>query len=103
MFCLKDKSVVITGGGNGIGKAIAMLFAKQGALIHIIELNANAATKTVNEIKEQGGSAFAHSCNVTDQQQLVSTYQQIRVIDILVNNAGISHIGTAENTSEEDL
>ncbi|HEY0245262.1 MAG TPA: glucose 1-dehydrogenase [Mucilaginibacter sp.] len=103
MFSLKNKSAVITGGGSGIGKAIATLFAKQGAVVHIIELNIAAAKDTVDEITQQGGSAFAHSANVTDQQQMVAIYQEIGMIDILVNNAGIAHIGTAENTSEEDF
>src|SRR5882757_7406229 len=103
MFSLKNKSAIITGGGSGIGKAISVLFAKQGAVVHIIELNADAAKDTVNEIKQEGGSAFAHSCNVSDQQQIMAIYQKIGVIDILVNNAGIAHIGAAENTSEEDF
>ena len=103
MFSLKNKSTVITGGGSGIGKAISVLFAKQGAIVHIIELNADAAKDTVDEIKQAGGTAFAHSCNVSDQQQIIAIYQKIGVIDILVNNAGIAHIGAAENTSEEDF
>jgi 2-keto-3-deoxy-L-fuconate dehydrogenase len=103
MFSLKNKTAVITGGGSGIGKAISLLFAKQGAVVHIIELNAEAAQGTVDEITQEGGSAFAHSCNVSDQQQMVATYQKIGVIDILVNNAGIAHIGVADTTSEEDF
>ena len=103
MFSLKGKSAVITGGGSGIGKAISQLFAKQGATVHIIELNADAAQDTVNEITQQGQQAFAHSCNVSDQQQMIATYQKIGVIDILVNNAGIAHIGVADTTSEEDF
>jgi 2-keto-3-deoxy-L-fuconate dehydrogenase len=103
MFTLKNKSAVVTGGGSGIGKAIATLFGKQGATVHIIELNADAAQGTVDEIAAAGGKAVAHSCNVTDQQQMVATYQEIGVIDILVNNAGIAHVGVADTTSEEDF
>jgi 2-keto-3-deoxy-L-fuconate dehydrogenase len=103
MFSLKNKTAVITGGGSGIGKAISLLFAKQGAVVHVIELNAEAAQGTVDEIVQQGGMAFAYSCNVSDQQQMVATYQKISVIDILVNNAGIAHIGVADTTSEEDF
>lgn len=58
MFSLKGKSAVVTGGGSGIGKAISVLFAKQGATVHIIELNLQSAEETVNEIKEFG-IAFA--------------------------------------------
>jgi NAD(P)-dependent dehydrogenase (short-subunit alcohol dehydrogenase family) len=103
MFSLKGKSVVITGGGSGIGKAISVLFGKQGAFVHIIELNADAAQETVDEIVNDGGKAISYGCNVSDQQQIVDTYKEIGVIDILVNNAGIAHIGVADNTSEEDF
>jgi NAD(P)-dependent dehydrogenase (short-subunit alcohol dehydrogenase family) len=103
MFSLKGKSAVITGGGSGIGRAISVLFAKQGAVVHIIELNADAAKDTVDEITKEGGSAFAYSCNVSDQQQIIDTYGKIGTINILVNNAGIAHIGEATTTSEEDF
>ncbi|MES2375541.1 MAG: glucose 1-dehydrogenase [Bacteroidota bacterium] len=103
MFSLKGKSVVITGGGSGIGKAISVLFGKQGAFVHIIELNADAAKETVDDIVNDGGKAISYSCNVSDQQQIVKTYNEIGVIDILVNNAGIAHIGVADTTSEEDF
>jgi 2-keto-3-deoxy-L-fuconate dehydrogenase len=103
MFSLQGKTAVITGGGSGIGKAIAVLFGKQGATVHIIELNADAAMETVEEIYAAGGHATAHSCNVSDQQQIIATYNKIGVIDILVNNAGIAHVGVADNTSEEDF
>ncbi len=102
MYSLEGKSAVITGAGSGIGKAIATLFAKQGATVHIIELNAEAAASTIAEIGD-GGHATAHSCNVTDQQQVLEVFKGIGKIDILVNNAGIAHVGTAESTSEEDF
>jgi len=103
MFSLKGKSAVITGGGSGIGRAISVLFAKQGAVVHIIELNADAAKDTVNEIENEGGTAVAHGCNVSDQQQVLDIYNKIGTIDILVNNAGIAHIGEATTTSDEDF
>lgn len=102
MFSLKGKSAVITGGGSGIGKAIALLFAKQGAQVHIIELNGAAAAQTVTEIGEEG-LAFAHGCDVSNQQQVVETFNQIGQVDILVNNAGIAHVGNVETTSENDF
>lgn len=103
MFSLKGKSAIITGGGSGIGKAISMLFAKQGAHVHIIELNADAGQQTVNEIKEAGGFADVYSCNVVSQEAVLDVFKQIGKIDILVNNAGIAHIGRADNTSEADF
>jgi 2-keto-3-deoxy-L-fuconate dehydrogenase len=103
MFSLEGKSAVITGGGSGIGRAISVLFAKQGATVHIMELNADAAQDTVDEIIKAGGRAVVHGCNVSDQQQILEIYNKIGVIDILVNNAGIAHIGEATTTSEEDF
>jgi len=103
MFSLKGKTAVITGGGSGIGKAISLLFAKQGANVHIIELNADAAAETVAEIEAAQGSATAHGCDVSSQQEVLTVFNRIGKIDILVNNAGIAHIGKADTTSEEDF
>lgn len=103
MFSLKDKSAVVTGGGSGIGKAIAKLFARQGATVHIVELNAEAAAQTVAEIEAEGGSAVAHSGNVAEQDQIVALFNSIGTINILVNNAGIAHVGNVENTSIADF
>jgi 2-keto-3-deoxy-L-fuconate dehydrogenase len=103
MFSLLNKTAVVTGGGSGIGKAIAILFAKQGAVVHIIELNMNAAEEVVNEINTAGGKAVAHGCDVTDQQAVVNTFQSIGKVNILVNNAGIAHVGNVEKTSTADF
>ena len=103
MFSLKDKSAVVTGGGSGIGKAISKLFARQGAIVHIIELNADAAAQTVKEIENEGAQAFAYSADVTNQEQIVSVFKEIGTIHILVNNAGIAHVGNVETTSETDF
>jgi 2-keto-3-deoxy-L-fuconate dehydrogenase len=103
MFKLTNKSAVITGGGSGIGKAIALLFAEQGAVVHIIELNENAASDTVNEITAKGGKAMGHSCDVSSQQQVLDTFNRIGKVDILINNAGIAHIGRADSTQEADF
>jgi 2-keto-3-deoxy-L-fuconate dehydrogenase len=103
MFSLKNKKAVITGAGSGIGKAIAVLFAKQGAEVRIIELTEESAKATFDEIKANGDTVFSHACNVADQQQVLNTFESIGVHDILVNNAGIAHIGKADNTSESDF
>lgn len=103
MFNLINKTAVITGGGSGIGKAIALLFAKQGAVVHIIELNMNAADEVINEINLSGGVAVAHGCDVTDQQAIMNIFQSIEKVNILVNNAGIAHVGNVEKTSTADF
>ena len=102
MFSLKDKTAVITGGGSGIGKAISLLFSKQGATVHIIELNEESAAQTVVEINAYG-TAFSYACDVSQQQQVLTVFQKIKKIDILVNNAGIAHIGKAHTTEETDF
>lgn len=103
MFKLSNKITIITGGGSGIGKAMSVLFAKQGAEVHIIELNNEAADDTVKGITVDGGKAFSHPCDVSNQQQVVSIFEKIGKVDILINNAGIAHIGRADNTAEEDF
>ena len=103
MFSLTEKNAVITGGGSGIGKAIALLFARQGAVVHIIELNSENAQQAVNEIKQEGGKAFAYSADVSRQDQILETFNQLAKVDILVNNAGIAHVGKVEGTTEEDF
>jgi NAD(P)-dependent dehydrogenase (short-subunit alcohol dehydrogenase family) len=103
MFSLQQKIAVVTGGGSGIGRAISETFAKAGALVHIIELNKEAAAEVVAEITKEGGQATAHSCDVSVQKNVADLVAQIGDIDILVNNAGIAHIGNAESTTEEDF
>jgi 2-keto-3-deoxy-L-fuconate dehydrogenase len=107
MFNLQRKTAVITGGGSGIGQAIAKLFAAQGAHVFILELNKSTADETVNIIEAAGGKATAFAVNVADQEQLKNTVavisQEAGRIDILVNSAGISHIGKLETTSPEDM
>ena len=103
MFSLKNKKAVITGGGSGIGKAIAVLFAKQGAQVHIIELNREAADGTVQEITSNGGEAVAHVINITSQEEVNKVFQLVGKPDILVNNAGIAHVGNIEQTSAADF
>ena len=103
MFSLNNKSAIITGGGSGIGKAIAVLFAQQGATVHIIEMDTVAASATVSEIQQSGGKAAYHQCDVSKQAQVVGIFNSIGQVDILVNNAGIAHIGSADTTAEADF
>jgi 2-keto-3-deoxy-L-fuconate dehydrogenase len=107
MFSLKNKTAVVTGGGSGIGKAIAKIFAKQGAEVHILDFDENGALQTANEINTDGGKGFAIKCDVSNQQQVKEIVKNIAsstdAIDILVNNAGVAHIGTVETTGEDDF
>jgi len=103
MFSLKGKSAVITGGGSGIGRAMSILFAQQGAHVHILELNAESGAAVANEIVTKNLQASVHSCDVSDQQKVVSLFNEIGKIDILVNNAGVAHVGKADSTSADDF
>ncbi|MBC7757906.1 MAG: SDR family oxidoreductase [Phormidesmis sp. FL-bin-119] len=103
MFSLKGKSAVITGGGSGIGRAMSILFAQQGAHVHILELNVESGAAVANEIIAKNLQASVHSCDVSDQQKVVSLFNEIGKIDILVNNAGVAHVGKADSTSADDF
>ena len=107
MFSLEGKTAVVTGGGSGIGRAIAGLFAQQGAQVIVADLNEAAANELVDQIKAQGGRAIPMVSNVADQAQLASAMagiiSKVGRISILVNSAGISHIGRLDTTSEADF
>ena len=103
MFDLQNKIAVITGAGSGIGKAVALLFAKQGANVYVTDINAEAANATAQEIEANGGTVNTLVCNVVNQADVKKTFAPLARIDILVNSAGVSHIGKADDTSEEDF
>jgi len=97
---------VVTGGGSGIGRAIAKRFAANGAAVRILDLNLKDAEETVRHIGENGGLAAAFACDVTEQAKVKEVFSQIfarEKVKILVNNAGVSHIGNVESTTEADF
>ncbi len=103
MFSLQNKHAIITGAGSGIGRAVAILFAKQGATVHILDLNIDAANEVVTLITTEGGNANAYACNIASQSAVDQVFASIAVCNILVNCAGIAHVGKATTTSEEDF
>jgi len=103
MLSLKDKTAIVTGGGSGIGKAVATTFARQGAVVHVVDLSLEGGRQTVDEIKANGGTAFAHTCDVSKQQQVDEVFGRITSATLLVNNAGVAHVGKAATTSEQDF
>ncbi len=103
MFQLNEKIAVVTGSGSGIGKAVALLFSKQGAQVHVIDLNKEVCHATVIMVQKAGGKAFAHVCDVTVQQEVKEVFSKIGKVDILVNSAGVSHVGNVESTTESDF
>lgn len=103
MFELNNKKAVITGGGSGIGRAIAALLAKQGASVHILDISEEACADVVHEIQSHGGTVSAHPCDVTQPRDVQAIFAGIGPLDILINNAGIAHVGKADTTSEADF
>ena len=104
---LSKKNAIITGGGSGIGKAISLLFAQQGAQVFILDLDKKGGTATAEEINQAGGKSTFYHCDVSSQKEvkgivadIVNSHAQI---NILVNNAGIAHVGNVETTGEEDF
>jgi 2-keto-3-deoxy-L-fuconate dehydrogenase len=105
-FSLKNKVAIVTGGGSGIGKAISLTFAEQGAKVHILDFNLEAAKEVVSEITHMGATGQAHKCNVANQQNvngIIENITKMDCIDILINNAGIAHVGNIEAVEETDL
>lgn len=103
MYSLHNQTAVITGGGSGIGKAVALLFAKQGANVFVVDLNADNANSTVDEIRSNGGSATATILDISNQQEVIKAFNEMGKVDALVTCAGISHIGNVVNTQEADF
>lgn len=98
---------MITGGGSGIGKASALLFAKEGANIVVADINENGASQVVEEIRKGGGNALFLKADVSKSNDARHMVEQAESafgsLHILFNNAGIMHPGdgTAETTEEE--
>jgi 2-keto-3-deoxy-L-fuconate dehydrogenase len=103
---LSGRVAVVTGGASGIGKAISTRLAANGAHVWVLDINADAANATAEEIKRSGRQAWALPCDVANPESVTKVFTTIASagsIDILVNCAGISHIGTIETTSLADF
>jgi NAD(P)-dependent dehydrogenase (short-subunit alcohol dehydrogenase family) len=107
LFSLSGKVAVVTGSGSGIGQAISSLFGRQGAHVVALDLDEASAARTAEAIRSTGAGADAFACDVADAARVRTVFDAIerahQRVDILVNNAGISHVGTIEDTSEEEF
>lgn len=106
MNSLRNKTAIVTGAGGGIGGAIALHFAGEGANVVIADIDGQAASARAAEISAQGAAAFAARVDVTDkksvQQMVQSTLERWGRIDILVNVAGGAQIKPVIDMEESD-
>lgn len=102
---LQSKVAIVTGGGKGIGRAIALAFAREGATIMIASRTVSALEETCREIADKGGTAAYVQSDVSDEKQVerlvAETVRQFGQIDILVNNSGVS--GPTSRVVDMDL
>ncbi len=89
---LKGKTVIVTGGGGGIGGATCLRFAQEGAAVAVLDLSAEAARRVADRITEAGGRALAIPCDITDRASvdvaIAAVQEALGPVDVLVNNAG---------------
>lgn len=107
MSRLASKVALITGGGTGIGRAIALRFAREGAQLGLMGRRQEPLEQVAAEIAVQGGQALAIAADATrsaDAEHAIrSTVERFGQLNVLVNNAGAVHAGTVEKTSEEEF
>src|SRR4030043_396262 len=103
---LKDRVAIITGAARGIGKAIALTFIREGAMVALIDVDKGILETSKNEIEEKREEVIAIPCDITKSAEVKAMVNQVQKtfgrIDILVNNAGIIRRGTIETVTEED-
>ncbi len=106
MRCLEGRVALVSGAGNGLGRAIAKALASSGAHVHIAEVDAVAASRVAAEICEEGGAATGHAVDVTLGQDVAALLRAVDVahgrLDILVNNAGMNVRADFRHLSEAD-
>ena len=105
---VKDKVVIITGGGSGIGEACARLFAQHEAKVVVSDINLAQAERVAADITQNGGTAIALQTDVTQYEQvenlILKTVETFQKLDVMVNNAGIggkNQYKTADHTLDD--
>lgn len=107
MIDLKNKVAIVTGGGKGIGESVSKVLARQGAIVHILDIDETGGKCVSDAINDNQGESYFHYCDLTKHESVGEIFQQVFEqyggIHILVNNAGIAHIGNVEMTSPDDM
>jgi NAD(P)-dependent dehydrogenase (short-subunit alcohol dehydrogenase family) len=103
---LSGKVALITGGGTGIGRAIALAFAREGASVTVAGRRLEKLREVIGEVQKQGGAGLAMECDVTRVREVAravkGTVERFGRLNVLVNNAGTLHVSTVEGISEEE-
>lgn len=106
MMSFLDKTVIVTGAGNGIGRGIAYLYAEKGANVVLADVDEKGGTEAAAAIKENGGKALFVKTDVREEQDIArlmeAAYEMYGQIDILINNAGISVFKSPYELSVEE-
>src|SRR5712671_3881518 len=103
---LAGKVALITGGGTGIGRAIALAFAREGASVAVAGRRLEKLREVISEVQKTGGAGLAMECDVTRvrevERAVKGTVERFGRLNVLVNNAGMLHVSTVEGISEEE-
>jgi NAD(P)-dependent dehydrogenase (short-subunit alcohol dehydrogenase family) len=103
---MKKQRIVITGGGSGLGRALALEYAQLGWRVALLDRDSAAAERVAGEVETAGGKGLPFACDVTDVVAVANAATALRRgwrgLDVLVNNAGIAGSGTVMETPEED-
>lgn len=104
---LENRVAIVTGAGRGVGQGVALAMAKEGANVAVVDMNAENAESTAQQLRDLGVDAIGIACDVSVQEQVQQTIDTVvkkwGTIDILVNNAQASRIKPFEQMTLDDV